>query len=208
MGHLSLPNIIILLNISKGLPITKAQIQKVIASREVYPVYAVAKALNKIPREPTQRRETKLDALIHADTWGPYPIKSYDGLRYFMFFTDNATQLTWEKGFRTKDQIPAVFQSMHKGVKTQFKIIIKGYRFNEEFHQGAINRYLARHYVRSKVTIAYNHYMGESHKRVNRTLQDKAAPMIQEHTITSRMTKLIIEPALHTIRNSKLPENL
>lgn len=208
MGHLSLPNMIILLDVSEGLPVTKAQIQKVIASGEVCPVCAIAKALDKTPREPARRRETEMGALIHADTWGPYPIESYDGLRYFMFFTDDATRFTWEEGFRTKDQIPAVFRKMHRGAETQFKITIRGYRFDGEFYQGAIGRYLERHHVRSEVTVAYSHYMGGSHERVNRTLRDKAAPMIQEHAITSQLTKVITEPALHTIKNSKLPENL
>lgn len=208
MGHLSLPNMIILLDVSEGLPITKAQIQKVIASGEICPVCAVAKALNKTPREPARRRETDLGALIHADTWGPYPIESYDALKYFMFFTDDATRFTWAKGFRVKDQIPAIFRSLHRGIETQFKITIRGYRFDGEFHQGSIDRYLERHHVRSEVTVAYSHYMGGSHERVNRTLRDKAAPMIQEHAITSRLTRIITEPALHTIRNSKLPENM
>lgn len=208
MGHLSLPNMIILLGVSEGLPVTKAQIQKVIASGEVCPVCAIAKALNKVPREPARRRETEMGALIHADTWGPYPVESYDGLRYFMFFTDDATRLSSEKGFRTKDQIPAVFRSMHREFEVRFNVVIRGYRFDGEFHQGAIDRYLGRHHVPFEVTVAYNHYMGGSHERANRTIRDKAAPMIQEYAITTRLTGLITEPAMHTIRNSKLPENL
>lgn len=64
---------IILLDASEDLPITKAQYQKVIASGEICPVCAIAKVLDRTPREPARRRETEMGALIYADTRFPGP---------------------------------------------------------------------------------------------------------------------------------------
>ena len=33
--------------------------------------------------------------LIHSDLWGPAPVDSYDGYKYFVLFIDDKSHATW-----------------------------------------------------------------------------------------------------------------
>ncbi|VZI10687.1 unnamed protein product [Fusarium fujikuroi] len=70
---------------------------------------------------------------------------------------------------------------------------------------GALHDAMVSHTSNS---IPYAHYMGGTHERVNRIIREKAAPMIQEQSISGQLTKIITGKALETIQETKLPENL
>lgn len=68
LRHLGLQNMINLLAISTGIPLTKKGIQAKILAGEVCPVCMVTRALTNIPRDPASRREGVFGALFHVDT--------------------------------------------------------------------------------------------------------------------------------------------
>ncbi|KAK1459354.1 hypothetical protein CMEL01_02353 [Colletotrichum melonis] len=208
LGHLSLHNMIILLDISTGITVTKAAILKKIKSGEVCPVCAVTRATVKIPRDPATRREEEFGFLFHADTWGPYPIEGFDGTRYFLFVTDDAKRFTFAAPISVKANLPKIFKRLHKTIEKTYNIKIRGYRFDNEFWKGPIGRWLVEQNCRVEPTVAWQHYMGGTHERVNRVMREKAAPMIQELTITGQLSRIITEKALEYIRQSSLPANL
>jgi GAG-pre-integrase domain/Integrase core domain len=63
--------------------------------------------------------------LIHTDVWGPAPVISKSGYRWFVLFTDDCTRMTWLYLLKNKDEVPNVFQIFFKMVKTQFEKDIK-----------------------------------------------------------------------------------
>jgi hypothetical protein len=48
---------------------------------------------------------------IHTDVWGPSPVTSRQGRRYFITFTDDATRYTTTFLLRTKDEALAAYKS-------------------------------------------------------------------------------------------------
>lgn len=206
LGHLSFQNMINLLDISEGIPLTKEMIRAHI--HEICPVCGVTRALVHIPRDPAKRRQTEIGQLIHVDTWGPYPIEGYDGTRLFLFFTDDATRFTWADAMARKKDLFKSFRKLHRKIEKEFNVEVRAYRFDGEFAHGAVGKYVTKKGVRVELTVPYAHYMGGAHERVNRIIREKAAPIIQEHTIAGQLTKIISEKAVETIRESSLPENL
>lgn len=77
LGHLSLQNMINLLDISEGILLIKQQIRAELG--KICPVCATLRSLVRIPRDPATRRAQEVGALIHADVWGPYSIEALDG---------------------------------------------------------------------------------------------------------------------------------
>jgi hypothetical protein len=122
--------------------------------------------------------------------------------------TDDATRFTFEEGYAKRSDMPSVFRAMHKKVETQHGVLIRGYRMDGEFTRGPIGRWCDSKHIRTEPTALYQHYMGGTHERVNRTMREKAAPMIQEHHISGQITTIITEKAIESIREAKLPENL
>lgn len=92
-----------LIKVSDGIDLTDAQIKEKL--RAVCPVCATTRALVYIPRDLAKRRAQEPGFLIHADTWGKYPIAGWDGTQYFLFLTDDATRYTWSARYSRRREL-------------------------------------------------------------------------------------------------------
>ncbi|KAL5570298.1 hypothetical protein UlMin_026873 [Ulmus minor] len=63
--------------------------------------------------------------LVYTDIWGPAPIKSTSGARYFILFVDDFSRFTWFYSLQTKDQALSVFKQFKILVENQFNTTIK-----------------------------------------------------------------------------------
>lgn len=50
-------------------------------------------------------------SLIHSDVWGPSPITTVTGIRWFVTFIDDCTRMTWVDLLQHKDEVCDVFKS-------------------------------------------------------------------------------------------------
>lgn len=57
--------------------------------------------------------------LIHYDVWGPCPVASVNGTRWFVTFIDCFTRMTWIYMMKHKSDVIRCFQDFHKMVSTQ-----------------------------------------------------------------------------------------
>ncbi|CAL2265137.1 unnamed protein product [Prunus armeniaca] len=63
--------------------------------------------------------------LLHSDVWGPSPIVTSSGLRWFVTFFDYGTRMTWLYVLKNKSDVGAIFRSFAQMVQTQYSSIIK-----------------------------------------------------------------------------------
>ena len=69
-------------------------------------------------------------ALIHLDVWGPSPITTVNGFKWFVLFVDDCTRMTWLYLLKHKDEVLGVFKSFHAMVQTQFSAKVQVLRSN------------------------------------------------------------------------------
>ena len=50
---------------------------------------------HKLPFQISETRATRSFDLIHADVWGPSPIPSFGGFRYYLLLIDDYTRCSW-----------------------------------------------------------------------------------------------------------------
>ena len=48
-------------------------------------------------------------ALIHSDVWGPSPVTTYAGIRWFVTFVDDCTRMTWLYVMKHKSDVGPIF---------------------------------------------------------------------------------------------------
>ncbi|CAN0896019.1 Retrovirus-related Pol polyprotein from transposon TNT 1-94 [Linum grandiflorum] len=66
--------------------------------------------------------------LIHTDLWGPSPVTSRNGYRYYALFVDQYTRYTWIFFLRAKSELYSVLRDFVQMIKTQFNTTIKTFR--------------------------------------------------------------------------------
>ena len=76
------------------------------------------KAKNQRVSYPVRLTKTNTPfALIYSDVWGPFPITTSSGHRWFVIFVDDCTQMTCLYQLKTKDEVFTIFQAFHAWFK-------------------------------------------------------------------------------------------
>jgi transposase InsO family protein len=106
--------------------------------------------LGKQPALPFQNSEsmsTGIFDLIHSDVWGPSPITSLGGSRYFVVFVDDYSRYSWVFLMRSRDELLNIYRNFANMVKTQFSKTIKVFRSDNarELTQHAFEHILYSH---------------------------------------------------------------
>ena len=70
-------------------------------------------------------KSTKPFELIHSDVWGPAPITTQSGIRWFITFVDDCTRVTWLYTMRHKSDVRNIFPIFYHMVCTQFSLLMK-----------------------------------------------------------------------------------
>ena len=52
--------------------------------------------------------------LIHYDVWGPSPISTPGGSRYFVIFVDNFSRYTWIYLFKNRSELYQIYHDLTK----------------------------------------------------------------------------------------------
>jgi hypothetical protein len=63
--------------------------------------------------------------LIHSDVWGPCSVTSVSGSKWFVFFIDCYTRMTWVYMLKHKNEVLRCFQDFHKLVANQFNAKVR-----------------------------------------------------------------------------------
>ncbi|CAN0873749.1 Retrovirus-related Pol polyprotein from transposon TNT 1-94 [Linum grandiflorum] len=66
--------------------------------------------------------------LVHTDLWGPAPVTSRMGYRYFALFIDHHTRFAWVYFLRAKSELNEIAQRFVQMVRTQFGKTVKTIR--------------------------------------------------------------------------------
>lgn len=78
-----------------------------------------------LPFPLSNYRATKRFDLIHTDLWGPAPIPSVEGYRYYALFLDDHSRYLWLYPLKQKSDIVHAFNHLLSVIKTQFGCTIK-----------------------------------------------------------------------------------
>ena len=66
--------------------------------------------------------------LIHSDVWGPSPVASIGGSRYFVVFIDDYSHYSWIFQMKSRSEILPIYSNFAKMVETQFFKRIKTFQ--------------------------------------------------------------------------------
>ncbi|KAM0067353.1 putative RNA-directed DNA polymerase [Helianthus debilis subsp. tardiflorus] len=79
----------------------------------------------KLPFDLNPKRALFPLDLVHCDLWGPSPITSHEGYRYYVAFVDDFSRFTWLYPLHTKAMFSTILTTFITFVQTQFSRKIK-----------------------------------------------------------------------------------
>ena len=84
--------------------------------------------------------------LIHSDIWGPVPVSTEGGSRYFVIFVDDLSRYTWIYLLHHRSELVSIYQTFDKMIEIQFNRIIKVFQSNaQEYNDKSFLSFLDSH---------------------------------------------------------------
>ena len=128
-------------------------------------------------------------AEVHTDLWGPSPVMSVGGWKYYVTFIDDHTCFTWLQILHTKDQALDAYKTFVAWVHTQHGIQIKCLRSN---HGGEYT------------SAVFTKFLNEQGTEWQLTTHDT----LQHNGVAELLNCHLVEHVQAILHQSELPKNL
>lgn len=99
---------------------------------------------HKLPFRTSSFNAFYLLYFLYADVWGPAPVVSVDGSKYFLLIVDLFTQYYWVYPLNAKSQVAEIFPSFQTLVEKQFDHPIQNLYSDNGGEFVALRRYLTQ----------------------------------------------------------------
>ena len=117
--------------------------------------------------------------LVHTDLWGPSPIASLGGSRYYVTFIDDSSRKVWVYFLKNKSEVFETFKKWRAMVETETDLKLKCLRSDNggEYINGGFREFCAENGIRMEKTIPRTPQQNGVAERMNRTLNERARSM-------------------------------
>ena len=140
-----------------------------------------AKATRKaVPKMREGERAEVFGGEIHSDLWGPAPVESKGGKKYYITFIDDKTCLTTIYLLRTKDEAPKFYKLFEAWVETQMGAKIKVLNSDRggEYQGAAFVEYLKSKGTQQKLNVHDTPQQAGVAERRNRTIGERIRALL------------------------------
>ncbi|KAG7539479.1 Ribonuclease H-like superfamily [Arabidopsis suecica] len=148
--------------------------------------------LGKTSRLPFSRSEFQASRVlerIHCDVWGPAPVTSVQGFRFYVVFIDNYSRFCWLYPLKMKSEVFLTFKRFQSLVENQFNQRIK--IFQSDGGGEFVNKHLQNHFSECGI----QHYISCPHTP-------------QQNGVAERKHRHLMELGMSMIFHSNLPQSL
>jgi len=125
-------------------------------------------------------RVGQLFDLVHSDVWGPCPIVSKLGFKYFVSFVDDYSRVTWIYLLKSRSDVFPTFKIFLSEIQNQFKTNIKILRSDnaKEYLDTKFSNFLAQSGILHQSSCIYTPQQNGVAERKNRHLLDVARTLL------------------------------
>ncbi|GJR46556.1 retrovirus-related pol polyprotein from transposon TNT 1-94 [Tanacetum coccineum] len=131
--------------------------------------FAKHKRVHLSPR--ANKRAASLFELVHLDVWGPCPITSKSGFKYFVTFVDDYSRVTWLYLMKNQSEVFTHFCSFVAEIKTQFHVTVQTLQSDnaQEYFSDTFQSYMLQHGILHESSCVYR----RAQERKNRHLLEE-----------------------------------
>ena len=139
--------------------------------------------------------------LIHSDIWGPSPVASINGYRYFVLFIDDYSRFTWVYFMKHKSELCQIYKNFVVMIKTQFSYTIQTLRTDNamEYQDSTLLQFLASQGTVVQRSCPYTSQQNGRAERKHRHILDSVRAQLLSASCPEKFWGEATLTAVHTI---------
>ena len=139
-----------------------------------------------LPYSKSSHQTTKPLEIIHSDLWGPSPVTSYNGNRYYVCFIDDFTRYTWLYPLKLKSDVFQVFIDFQHRVERHFnqKIMSFQYDWGGEFQ--ALSKHFKEHGIHHRISCPHTPAQNGTAERKHRHIIETALSLLHQSSVPTQ----------------------
>nr|GEW17814.1 putative reverse transcriptase domain-containing protein [Tanacetum cinerariifolium] len=161
-----------------------------------------------LPFDLNFKRASHILHLIHCDLWGPSPVTSMDGYRYYVIFVDDFSRFTWFYPLKAKSDFYSVFENFVALVQTQFSCNIKVFQSEggTEFTNERVRNLLSKNGTHHRMSCPYTPQQNGRAERKRRHITETGLAMMFNANVPANFWTYAFSSATYII--NRLPTKL
>ncbi|CAM8877197.1 unnamed protein product [Rhodiola kirilowii] len=126
--------------------------------------------------------------LVHSDVWGPCPVPSVPGFRYFVTFVDDFSRMTWIYFMKNRSELFQHFSSVCAEIQTQFGVPVKILRSDnaKEYLSAPFHEFMQKHGILHQTSCVDTPSQNGVAERKNRHLLETARALLFEMQVAKK----------------------
>ncbi|KAL5767184.1 hypothetical protein ACOSQ2_013967 [Xanthoceras sorbifolium] len=134
--------------------------------------------MHQLPFPTSQTRAKHPLELIFSDVWGPAPMLSTQGYKYYIHFVDSYTRYTWIYPLQAKSEVFSIFKQFKNMVELQFNRKIKTLQSDWGGEFRPLSKYLADLGVIFRHPCPHTHQQNGIPERKHRHITESGLSML------------------------------
>lgn len=133
----------------------------------------------RLPFILNEKRASSVLELIHCDLWGPSPVTSSEGYRFYAVFIDDYSRFSWIYPLRAKSEFYAIFVKFHAFVCNQFSSKIKIFQSDggSEFVNSRLHSFFDLNGIQHRLSCPYTPQQNGRAERKHRHISETGLSM-------------------------------
>lgn len=141
---------------------------------------SIASKCYKLVFDSSQNRQTQPLSLIHSDVWGPTPILSCQGFKFYVLFVDDFSRYSWVFPIQHKSDVFQIFVNFRTQIERFTSQNIKILRTDggSEYLNSTFKNYLTKHGITHQISCPYTLEQNGLAERKHRHIIETTHPLL------------------------------
>jgi hypothetical protein len=164
--------------------------------------------MHKLPFVPSQFQSTHPLELVHSDVWGPAPINSSNGYRFYLLFVDDYSQFSWLYLLKRKSNVLHTFKHFQASVENLLSQKIKVLRTDcgGEYTSNEFNAHCASHGITHHFSCPHTPQQNGLVERKHRHVIESALTLLSNAGLSITHWSYAVSTAVHLINRLPTPK--
>ncbi|PNX72737.1 retrovirus-related Pol polyprotein from transposon TNT 1-94, partial [Trifolium pratense] len=143
--------------------------------------------------------------IVYSDVWGPAPVYSIDGFRYYVIFVDHFSKYVWLYPIKLKSDVSLIFPTFKNLVEKQFNTKIKTVFSDNGGEFIKLRAYLQNHGISHLTTPPHTPEHNGLSERKHRHLTETARCLINQASLPAKFWSYAFLTAAYLINRLPTP---